>query len=320
MNWLEVTVFTTDAGIAPVCDALSSAGIDSVSIEESAAAAMAFLNERTVYWDFVDTERIGAKTPCVKAYLADVPESESVVSDIRAAIAHLRTLALTDDPGTLGVTVTRVDDSEWKDNWKAYYQPFPIGERLMIVPSWERTPDAEGRTVLSLDPGVAFGTGTHHTTRMCLELLQTVVPQGGHALDLGCGSGILSIAAVLLGAADALAVDIDPVAEHIARENAEKNGLPDARFTVKIGDAACDADFQRTLTGQYDLVLANIVSDVIIRLLPFMKESAKPGAPVIVSGVIDERRDEVSARMREAGFAVEAVSESGGWVAILARG
>ena len=187
-----------------------------------------------------------------------------------------------------------------------------------MLPSWEPKP-ATGRTVLKLDPGLAFGTGAHHTTRMCLEFLESTVRAGDTALDLGSGSGILSIAARLLGASEAVAVDIDPIAEHIARENAEMNGIGEAGYRIEIGDVLTDTDLQRRILGRYDVVVANIVADVIIRLAPFAYPCCKPGAPFIVSGVIDERRDEVREALCRAGFAVEAEKAAEGWVALLAR-
>ena len=188
-----------------------------------------------------------------------------------------------------------------------------------MLPSWEDEPEGNTRTVLRLDPGMAFGTGAHHTTRMCLEYLEQVVQTGQEVLDLGCGSGILSIASLLLGAEDAVAVDIDPIAERIARENADMNGLGNAHYHIKIGDVLTDARLQRLIAGQYDVVVANIVADVIIRLAPLAKGYCKPGAPFIVSGIIDERRDEVLAALRVAGFTVEDMKNAEGWNAILSR-
>lgn len=320
MQWLEIAIYTTDAGTDAVCAALSGVGIDQVSIEESRERAMAFLNERAVYWDFADAEKIGTDTPCVKAYLADVPESAPVLASIKEAIAGLRAAETGLDLGTLSIAVTRVCDADWENNWKAYYKPLPVGERLLVLPSWEEEPAHHGRTVLRLDPGVAFGTGSHHTTRMCLEFLEQAVTPGCRMLDLGCGSGILSIAALLLGADSATAVDIDPIAERIAAENAALNGIADADYRVCIGDLLSDEALCARIAGAYDVVCANIVAGVIIRIAPFAKRCAKKGAPFIVSGVIDERRDEVIAALQSAGFAIESVHEAESWVAILARG
>lgn len=319
MQWLEIAIYTTDAGTEAVCAALSGVGIDQVSIEESRERAMAFLNERAVYWDFADADKIGTDTPCVKAYLADLPENGPRLDDVKAAVARLKSLDLGVDLGPLTVVATRAEDADWENNWKAYYKPLPVGNQILVLPSWEPEPADHGRTVLRLDPGVAFGTGMHHTTRMCLEFLEQAVTPGCSMLDLGCGSGILSIAALLLGASRAVAVDIDPITERIAMENAALNGIGPDRYALSIGDLLSDAALCDRVCGQYDVVCANIVADVIIRIAPFAKRCAKPGAPFIVSGVIDERKDQVCASLEAAGFAVEAVSQAESWTAILAR-
>lgn len=317
MKWYEIAVYTTDAGAEPVCGALTSAGLSGFSIEESRESAAAFLEQSALYWDFADMDKIGADTPCVKAYLAVLPENEPTIDAARASIERLKGLDLGFDLGTLTMTVTVRDDEDWANNWKQYYKPLPIGERLLVLPSWEEQPETE-RTVLKLDPGMAFGTGTHHTTRMCLELLEGVVREGDAVLDLGCGSGILSIAARLLGAREAVAVDIDPIADRIARENAAMNGIGEADYRIEIGDVLTDMALQKRIAGQYDVVVANIVADVIIRLAPLAHTCCKAGAPFIVSGVIDERAAEVAHALRQAGFAVEETREAEGWVAMRA--
>ncbi len=319
MKWLELSVYTTDAGLDAVTFAFSKAGIDQVSIEESHERAMAFLNERAVYWDFADADKVGVDEPCVKAYVADVPESEPVVADVKREIAHLRETNLGFDAGSLSVVVRRMDDADWENNWKAYYKPLSIGKRLYVLPCWIEEIAPEGRVTLKLDPGVAFGTGEHHTTRMCLELLETVVQPGDDMLDLGCGSGILSVASVLLGAKHAVAVDIDPVAEHVALENAAMNGVDQTKYDVLIGDLMSDDALCARIRREYDVVAANIVAGVIIAIAPFARTCCKPGAPFIVSGIIDEREDEVKAAVIEAGFSVETILRSEGWVAMLLR-
>lgn len=317
MKWYEIAVYTTDAGIEPVCGALTGAGLSGFSIEESREAAAAFLDQSALYWDFADMAHIGTDAPCVKAYLAALPENEPLLDAARAAVKRLRGEDLGVDVGPLTVCVTVRDDEDWANSWKRYYESIEVGERLLVLPSWKPRPRTR-RTTLRLDPGLAFGTGAHHTTRMCLELLEAAVPQGGAMLDLGCGSGILSIAARLLGASRAVAVDIDPVAERIAHENAALNGVDDAGYTVEIGDVLTDAALRARIAGAYDVVVANIVADVIIRLAPFALACCRPGAPFIASGIIDEREAETAAAIRAAGFAVRQVRRAGGWAAILA--
>lgn len=319
MKWLEISVYTTDAGLEPVTAAFSSAGLDQVSIEESHERAMAFLNERAVYWDFADANTVGVDAPCVKAYVADVPESEPVVAEVKRAVSSLREAGLGFDAGPLSVVVSRMDDADWENNWKAYYKPLTIGKRLYVLPCWIEESAPQGRVTLKLDPGVAFGTGEHHTTRMCLELLETVIKTGDDMLDLGCGSGILSVASVLLGARHAVAVDIDPVAEHVALENAGMNGVGTDRCDVLIGDVLEDESLRANIRRGYDVVAANIVAGVIIALAPFARTCCKPGAAFIVSGIIDEREGEVVEALEKAGFTVERVLRSEGWVAMLLR-
>ena len=202
-------------------------------------------------------------------------------------------------------------EEDWINNWKKYFHPIPVGEKLLIRPLWEDDYDAQGRTVLHLEPGLAFGTGTHETTRLCLELLEKYVTPGIDFLDMGCGSGILSVAALLLGAGSAVGVDIDELAVKTARENAALNHVED-RFTAVCGDLT------DKVTGQYDIVAANIVADVIIRLTKDIERFLKPGALYLMSGIIDTREDEVLAAIAPR-FELIARREEKGWIALAAR-
>ena len=318
MKWLEITVYTTDAGIDSVCAALNGVGITGLSIEESHEKAYAFLQEAALFWDFADKERIGTDTPCVKGYLADCPENLPVMEEAKASIERLKTLPFEFDMGTLCTTVVTVDDEDWANNWKQYYKPLEIGSRLLVLPSWEMRPETD-RTVLKLDPGMAFGTGAHHTTRMCLEFLEKTVQHGDTMLDLGCGSGILSIASILLGAKRAIAVDIDPIAESIAYENAEMNGIDRDRFQVLIGNILDDTRLQNRIKGKYPVVASNIVADVIIALAPLARTLVAPGGVWIVSGIIDERTEEVVRALESSGFNMIEHSAAEGWNAFLCR-
>ena len=318
MKWLELTVYTTDAGTDAVCAALNGAGIMGLSIEESHEKAYAFLREAAIFWDFADMDKIGTDTPCVKGYVADCPENLLVVEAAKAAVERLKTLDLPVDLGSLAMTVVSVDEEDWANNWKQYYKPLEIGSRLLVLPSWEERPETD-RIVLKLDPGMAFGTGAHHTTRMCLEFLEKTVKAGESMLDLGCGSGILSIAARLLGAVDATAVDIDPIAESIAYENAAMNGIGQDHYHVLIGNVLSDTRLQKRIAGQYPVVAANIVADVIIALAPLARTLVAPGGVFLVSGIIDERVDEVKKALNGSGFSVSEHSRAEGWNAFLCR-
>ena len=209
-------------------------------------------------------------------------------------------------------SIVGVNEEDWANNWKQYYHTQRIGKRIIVTPSWEEYTPVEGEVQMRLDPGMAFGTGTHDTTRLCLELLEEVVTPETRILDVGTGSGILSVGGVLLGAPSALGVDIDPVAVKVADENAEINGVTDKTEFV-CGDLTDKAH------GKFEIVTANIVADVIIRLLSTVKNYLLKGGVLIVSGIIDTRADEVENACHEAGFVTEKRLEHGGWVAIKLR-
>ena len=205
-----------------------------------------------------------------------------------------------------------VDDSEWNENWKKYFHPIEIGKKLAVVPSWEKYDNRENRTVLNIDPGAAFGTGTHATTSLCLELLQDYIDGDTKMLDIGCGSGILSLAGVLLGAGHALGIDIDPQSVKTARENAEINGISD-KVDFRVGDLATD------VRGTYDVICANIVADVIIRLLPDAGRFMAERAVMIISGIIDIRREDILGAVRENGFRIAAERCRDNWYAFVLK-
>ena len=209
-------------------------------------------------------------------------------------------------------SIVGVNEEDWANNWKQYYHTQRIGKRIIVTPSWEEYTPAEGEVQMRLDPGMAFGTGTHDTTRLCLELLEEVVTPETRILDVGTGSGILSVGGVLLGAPSALGVDIDPVAVKVADENAEINGVTEKTEFV------C-GDLTDKVHGKFEIVTANIVADVIIRLLSTVKNYLLKGGVLIVSGIIDTRADEVENACHEAGFVTEKRLEHGGWVAIKLR-
>lgn len=209
------------------------------------------------------------------------------------------------------VTATEVREEDWANNWKKYFKPLRIGKKLLVCPTWEDAGDlADGRQVLRIDPGMAFGTGGHDTTRLVLEVLENTLQEGDTLLDVGCGSGILSIAACLLGADSAFGVDIDPLAVRTAVENGEENGLTAPKYTVVHGDLV------DKVAGEYDVVVANIVADAIIMLSPAVRPFLKAGGTYIVSGIIDTREKDVIPALTAAGFTVTERFTHGGWVAL----
>ena len=209
------------------------------------------------------------------------------------------------------VLAQTVNEEDWANNWKKYFKPLPVGERLLICPSWERAEQPGDRRVLSIDPGMAFGTGGHDTTRLVLETLERHITPGCAFLDIGCGSGILSIAACLLGAGSAFGVDIDPLAVRTAVENGALNDLTAPRYTIVKGDLA------DKVTGQYPVVAANIVADAIIALSPAVPSFLAPGGVYIVSGIIDSREQDVKDALDKLGFTVVERHAHGGWLCMV---
>ncbi|MDO4568128.1 MAG: 50S ribosomal protein L11 methyltransferase [Clostridia bacterium] len=316
--WKKVSIYTAHDAIDIVLGMLSRLGITQVEINEGIDAVESYLRDAAPFWDYADPgEIVRERVPSVTAYIAELPENEELIASIAPAAEALRELDLGIDLGELKVVCESVAEEDWANNWKTYYKPMDIGARLTICPSWEEC-DAGSRTVLKLDPGMAFGTGSHQTTQLCLELIDEHVAEGAEVLDLGCGSGILSIAALLLGAKSALAVDIDPIVSGIARENALMNGIGD-EYEIVIGNVLDDAALQaRIARRRYDVITANIVASVIIPLSPIASMWLKPEGVFIASGIILDRLEEVRAAIRQAGLAIMSERVSGEWAAIAA--
>ena len=211
------------------------------------------------------------------------------------------------------VDANNVREEDWANNWKKYFKPLPVGEKILICPSWETAENPDGRAVLSIDPGMAFGTGGHDTTRLVLETLEKYVTEGVDFLDVGCGSGILSIAACLLGAGRALGIDIDALAVKTAIENGELNGLTAPKYEIRLGDLARDVD------GKFPVIAANIVADAIIMLSPAIPALLADDGVYIVSGIIDTREQDVLAALDNCGFAVVERHEHGGWLCMVCK-
>ena len=211
------------------------------------------------------------------------------------------------------VDAETVREEDWANNWKKYFKPLPVGEKLLICPSWETADNPDGRKLLSIDPGMAFGTGGHDTTRLVLETLERHITDGCDFLDIGCGSGILSIAACLLGAGSALGVDIDALAVRTAKENGELNGLTEPKYTILKGDLAKDVN------GKYPVIAANIVADAIIALSPAVPALLADGGVYITSGIIDTREQDVLATLEKCGFTVVERHEHGGWLCLVCK-
>lgn len=290
MRYIEVTVNTPGAEIDARCQEMADMGAGGFVIENE-EDFKDFLEQNHQYWDYVDDELENqfAGVSRIKCYLTDDEDGLAVLRRINAAY---------DD-----VTTSYVEDSDWENNWREYYKPIEVGEKLVVVPEWEEAPQ-DGRLPLRLDPGLIFGTGSHSTTRMCLAALEKFSKPGVRVLDLGCGSGILGIGALILGCDSCLGVDIDPKAPDVVMSNAALNGIGTDKMTAWAGDIIADASLRARIGGGYQLVLANIVADVIIPLSAVVRQFMAPGAVFICSGIIEHRWPETEAALISNGFEI----------------
>ena len=309
MAWLEITVDTTANDISKVTNVLTAGGFSELLIEDQTEFE-SFLEENRDYWDYIDEElqqRLQGLSR-VKLYLEDTDQ---------AGLGRLEALA-----ASLGLKtqVRPLPEVDYQESWKDSYPPQPIGEKLMVLPCWLADTDCGSREKVILDPGLTFGTGAHPSTQMVMEAMEELVRPGSHCLDLGSGSGILSIAALRLGAASATGVDVDPKAEDIARENAGYNGFAAPAFTALTGNVTTDSALMDALSRKdYDLVLVNIVADVIVALAPVLPRFLTHKSRLICSGILDTRLEDVVQALTAAGLSVTSVRKKEDWRCVTAQ-
>lgn len=309
VQWLELAVSTTHEAIEAVANILYEAGANGVVIEDPLAILEQQSNPGG--WDYIDipADHDPNAEVVVKAYLQINTYIHDNVNHVRQAVQNLPSFGL--EIGSGRVETAAVEDTDWATAWKAYYKPVRVGQHLVVKPIWEDLTPNDTDVVIELDPGLAFGTGTHPTTSMCLALLEKHVKSGDYVCDVGCGSGVLSIAAAKLGAREVLAVDIDELAVKISRENIGHNNLAGS-ITVMQGDLLSH------VSEPADLVVSNIVADVIIRLLPDIDRVLRSGGRLVVSGIIEDRREDVLRACGQHHLVVLEVTIEGEWVALFA--
>ena len=309
MAWLEITVQTDANSIDDTAAMLTAAGFQELVLEDQNQFED-FLEENRACWDYID-EELQQKLQGlsnIKLYLEDNQEAE---------LSRLKTLVESKD---LAMTVEAMPETDWENSWQEHYPAVEVGEKLIVLPYWLADSDESGRTPIILDPGLTFGTGAHPSTQMVMEAMEQRIKPGSHCLDLGSGSGILSITALRLGAASATVVDIDPKAEDIARENATYNGFSAPEFSACTGDVTADKRLmERLKTQEYDMVLVNIVADVIIHLAPTLPAFLQERSVLICSGILDTRLNDVTAALEKAGLTVIETKSKEDWRCVIAK-
>ncbi|MBQ8354936.1 MAG: 50S ribosomal protein L11 methyltransferase [Oscillospiraceae bacterium] len=317
MDYLEVTIQTASAGIELVANALTAGGFDSLVVEDQAEYEN-FLEDNRAYWDYIDEEFQAELQGLsrIKLYLEVDGNEEKQLQKLSKVLDALKKRTKK-NLGSLEISSQLLPETNWEESWKDNYPPQPIGEKLIVVPCWN--PEANGRIPVILDPGLTFGTGAHPSTQMCMEFMEELVKDGMDVIDLGSGSGILSIAALRLGAKTAVGVDIDPKAEDIARENAAYNDFGVDRFDAVTGNVTEDHALMARLSGKhYDLVFVNIVADVIIGLAPVLKHFMDENTRVICSGILDVREAEVHEALTANGLTILATKSKEDWRSLVA--
>ncbi len=321
MEWLEVTIKTISPAIDLLAARLTAIGYDSFIIDDSEDFSE-FLKDNTQYWDYVDEDLANQRRDIsqIRLYIPHDAQAPEQLVQLKSELENFRAQNPGTDLGSLEVSLQNLQEEDWEESWKQYYQPIPIGKRLLIVPQWLSPENPEHRIPVVLDPGMIFGTGAHASTQMCLRALEEIIHGGERVIDLGSGSGILSIAALLLGAQEATGVDIDPKAEDIARENAVLNGLTAPKFRAVTGNVIGDIAMMESLSaGGYDVVLANIVADVIIPLSAVVPHFLRPDGVFICSGILNTRLAEVEQALEAAGLTITQREMQEDWCRLSAR-
>lgn len=311
MEYKLAIIATTSVGIEHVSNLLITIGIGGFEVCDS-SDFKEFLSSRTPAYDYVDDavmELANARS-CIKFYTADNEQGDDIINKVDKALTDMKSQDTDNIFGTLELNVSIVDDSDWKDNWKQFYKPMEIGDRLVVTPAWEHVDS--NKLVLKIDPGMAFGTGSHETTSLCLEYLQELELSDKSVLDVGCGSGILSQGAVLLGAKNSVGCDIDEAAVTAADNNAALNGLTDKVKYFK-------GDLLDNVSGKFEVVVANIVADIVMLLTDDIGKVICDDGIFISSGIIVERVPEVKSHIEQRGFEILEIKQKRGWAAIKAR-
>jgi len=313
MNWTEVIIKTTTPGSDIIAEVFYEAGMSGTVIEDR--SDIAIYQKPEGIWDYIDEDILDDMDPdvLVKGYLPDDEKLHDRIQYIQDRIRYLKSIELDEiDLGKCSIAFNQVKDEDWATSWKKYYKPIKIGKLIVIKPTWETYTKKEDEVIIELDPGMAFGTGTHETTMMCIQLIEKYLKTGDKVIDVGCGSGVLSLVAAKLGAETCLAVDFDTFAVKITRENVILNKLEDKVI-------AKESNLLDHITVHADIIIANIIADVIMKLSNSVYEHLKNDGIFIASGIIKDRTTDVENVLYKDGFQVIEMLSMGEWVAFAFR-
>lgn len=316
MKWTKFSLETTTQAVDLVSNMLDELGFEGIEIEDKVPITEE--EKKEMFIDILPELGDDDGKAIVSFYISDDEDKDSILSSVKEGLVELADFV---EVGDMEITVSETEDKDWINNWKQYWKPFRVADDIMIKPTWETLEEKnENDLVIEIDPGTAFGTGSHETTRLCIQGLRKYITDETVLLDVGSGSGILSIIGLKLGAKSALGTDIDPNAIHAMYENAKVNGITEDEFTVKIGNIIDDKTLQEEVgMEKYDIVVANILADVIIPLSPEIRQHLKKGGLYITSGIIYMKRNEVKEAIEKNGFTIIEENEMGEWVSFVAR-
>ncbi len=321
MEWTEVKIYTTTEGIEPLTAMLLETGITGMQIEDDDEVKQ-FVTTSSTYWDYVDEELLNKEKEDTRliVYVSNNPYGMDILTSIKEGLTRLKNSDIGLNLGKLTYELITANDEDWLNKWKEFYKPFTVGNKLLVKPEWETVKNPENRIVFTINPGHVFGTGMHQSTQLCIVNLEKYVKKESEVLDLGCGSGILSIISLLLGAKHANAIDIDENAVKTAYENAALNGIGKDKYYVTSGNIIDNKEIQDKIGYEkYDIIVANIIADVIIAMAPIVKKAIKKDGIFISSGIIKDRVSDVTDALTHAGFKITDTAYKDEWVSLSAK-